>query len=419
MALSARRREAMNRRLRNLAQLVRERGPLRAVADVIYRRLFRPAREALCDGSDRRQLERILADNPDKVPIVLPFSIGWHGGLFQRPQHMALELARQGFVYFYGVTPRWPEERLGGFRAVSPGCYLTSRIDLVLGMDRRVVIHLTSPERRFDIDLVRRRQAKGDQILYEFIDEVHEGVMGRVDQWILDRHEALLADESIYCTASADRLFEQVAEVRTRNYALVTNGVDLGHWTQEPERQPPRPLRHIVNRGKPVIGYYGALAPWVDYGLVRAIAETGRFSVCLIGPLHMLSRFEDTGLNGQPDVYWLGARSYAELPSYAAWFDVAIIPFLLNEVTQSVSPVKLFEYMALGKRIVTTDIRECRKYRSVVVATGFSDFVTKLDAALRGDFDESHYRHLAEDARANSWAAKTAQVAALLRGKAS
>ncbi len=58
--------------------------------------------------------------------------------------------------------------------------------------------------------------------------------------------------------------------------------------------------------------------------------------------------------------------------------DVMIIPFVLNEITSSTSPVKLFEYMAMKKPIVTTDMLECRKYKSVLIGKNYEDFIKKI-----------------------------------------
>ena len=84
------------------------------------------------------------------------------------------------------------------------------------------------------------------------------------------------------------------------------------------------------------------------------------------------------GILDLPRVHFLGAKPYAELPRYARFYDVAILPFAVNEITESVSPVKIFEYMAAGKPVVTTGLPECRKYRSCLIADTPDDFVKQL-----------------------------------------
>ncbi|MBQ5347017.1 MAG: glycosyltransferase, partial [Ruminococcus sp.] len=71
------------------------------------------------------------------------------------------------------------------------------------------------------------------------------------------------------------------------------------------------------------------------------------------------------------------------LPYYATHFSVCTIPFLVNDITQATSPIKLFEYMALGKPIVTTAMNECKKYKSVMIAEDKKDFLEKIEKAIK------------------------------------
>lgn len=404
-----------NQTVSYLYSLVRRKGLIHAVTDMVYRRLITPVLNRLRYRSHNESLQSILDHNPSRDVMVLPVSIGWNTWAFQRPQQMALQLAATGYLYFYCVKPRWPEERISGFRLIAPNLYLTNRRDLLLSLDKKLIQHLY-PENRIPLDFVRQRQSRGDRILYEYIDEIDERVMGNIPAFVWERHAALLRDESVYVTASADKLLNQVIEVRSQRYALVTNGVDIAHFLIR-NVSSPEALKPILQRGKPIIGFYGAMAPWVDFALLRAVADTGSYSVCLIGPLHLMDQFSETGLHGHSDIHYLGPVAYDQLPSYAAHFDICTIPFLLNDMTDCVSPVKLFEYMALGKPIVTTNMQECRKYKSVVVATSHADFIAKLDGALRGEFDQSHYRFLRQEAEENSWSGKAYQVAQLLEDK--
>ena len=97
-----------------------------------------------------------------------------------------------------------------------------------------------------------------------------------------------------------------------------------------------------------------------------------------------------------------------ELNQYSQYFTISTIPFLLNDITESTSPVKLFEYMAMGHPIVTTDMRECRKYKSVLIGKSHEDFIEKLDFALTLDKKDEYYNYLKEEALANTWREKAA-----------
>ncbi len=111
-----------------------------------------------------------------------------------------------------------------------------------------------------------------------------------------------------------------------------------------------------------------------------------------------------------PNVRWLGQKRYEELPAYLHYFSVATIPFVINEITKATSPVKLFEYMAGGKPIVTTDMPECREYPCVIVARNAGEYVAMLDEAIcRGGW-QSYRQALDREARNNTWDVRARQI---------
>jgi glycosyltransferase involved in cell wall biosynthesis len=176
----------------------------------------------------------------------------------------------------------------------------------------------------------------------------------------------------------------------------------------------PSDLLKIVSRGKPIIGYYGALAEWFDYDLVKWTAQAcPHYEFVLIGPNYDKS-LNKNRLTRAKNVHWLGEKKYEELPAYVRQFDVATIPFVINEITLSTSPVKLFEYMAAGKPIVATDLPECRKYRSVLLARDKAEFAAQLAAAIELAGNAEYRKTLFAEARANTWRSRFEQIEACL-----
>jgi hypothetical protein len=116
-------------------------------------------------------------------------------------------------------------------------------------------------------------------------------------------------------------------------------------------------------------------------------------------------------LSGFNNVTILDYVSYKELPTFAQCFSVATIPFRLNCLTEATSPIKMFEYMALGHPIVTTGLRECRKYASVLVADDAADFIEKIDKAIFLKNDPHYQALLKKEALENSWMSRAAVVA--------
>ena len=95
--------------------------------------------------------------------------------------------------------------------------------------------------------------------------------------------------------------------------------------------------------------------------------------------------------------------------------DILTIPFVINSITQATSPLKLFEYMALHKPIVTTAMNECKKYRSVLIAEDHEDFLHQLETATALKEDKRYLALLDQEAKENDWSAKAGAIIDLLK----
>jgi glycosyltransferase involved in cell wall biosynthesis len=110
------------------------------------------------------------------------------------------------------------------------------------------------------------------------------------------------------------------------------------------------------------------------------------------------------------NVVWLGPKPYIQIPAYLARFTVATIPFKVNNITLSTSPIKLFEYMAAGKPIVTTAMPECRKYDGVLVADSRGEFIEHLDKTIKNYPNPNLIARLQAEAQRNTWAIRAEQM---------
>lgn len=206
---------------------------------------------------------------------------------------------------------------------------------------------------------------------------------------------------------------EKRGEVRL---AFSGNGVDYNHFHNEIDVKfsLDDAFKKVLQIGQPVIGYYGALAKWFDYDLIKKISQTGRYQIVLFGIAYDDS-LEKSGLDKFENIHFLGAKNYNILQNYAAHMDVLTIPFLINDITRATSPVKLFEYMAMNKPIVTTDMDECRKYKSVLIGHSHEEFIEQLDRALELKKDSDYMHILDEEALQNTWKEKAKIIIELLR----
>jgi glycosyltransferase involved in cell wall biosynthesis len=343
-------------------------------------------------------------------------AMGWSTPLFQRFQHMSLEAARLGGLALYG-----------GHRQVDKGIFVYQKAkgnvivfdaldDRVVGCifealrktPRKKILRLQSIDIATPLSHVERFLTEGLTVVYEYIDEINDEITGTVPAFVKERHRAILENEKILVAATADKLYEEVLRYRTSNCILSTNGVDLEHWRWTPRRVP-KDMSPALKSGKIVVGYHGALSKWIDYELLGMIADHGDYELILIGYQHD-SSLADSQLTRHPRVHFLGSKSYFVLSQYAAFYDIGILPFKRYCLTDSVSPVKVFEYMACGKPVVTTDLRECRKYESCLVSSSREEFMTNLDRARDYRYNENYRAILAREAERNSWHEKAKAI---------
>ncbi len=358
----------------------------------------------------QKQLENILTEHADKEIIVYISPVPWNLPLYQRPHHIALNLAKSNYVYFY-CTSDPVKDKLNGFKKLADSCYLTNQQDILLNIPNKKIIHLYSTDMRNVETIYKKVKSNSDRILYEYIDELHKDITGDIPDYVFANHKKILKDEeNCIVIASADKLLSDVKSQRTKNYGLVTNGVDFNHFNKIERTAIPKEIQSLIEKKKPIIGYFGAFASWFDYELVLKLAtERPNYEVLLIGWDYDKSIVKYK-LDIIQNITVIGPIEYSFLPKYSKYFDISTIPFKINEVTESTSPVKLFEYMAMGKPIVTTDMQECRKYKSVLIGRNQEEFIKGIDEALELKNSVEYLNVLKEEALENTWESKAGKI---------
>lgn len=353
---------------------------------------------------------------------------GWNVELFQRPQHIAKSCAGKGTTVFY-YTNCFRDPGVNEITRLYPNLYLVNAHNRVLVEELEahlqqhtcpVYLHLYSTNFRITPEQVKDYEARGFHVLYEYIDDLAPEISGtaEVPRNIREIFDYVTSDSRIPMTVTADSLHEHVRSLRgDANLAFATNGVDAAHFRNIPEGGEELPaFRKLMETGRPMVGYYGAVAKWFDYDLLAYAAEAmPETDFVLIGKIYDES-YRQSRLPGIPNVHFLGAVPYQQIPRYARHFRVCTIPFLVNDITNATSPLKLFEYMALGRPILTTAMRESGKYRSVHTARDRESFVEKLRLLLTfsPETQPEYYALLAREAQENTWDAKADQILSML-----
>lgn len=178
-------------------------------------------------------------------------------------------------------------------------------------------------------------------VIYHCVDE-HSELPG-VPKEVIARMERDLVQRADVVLTTAEKLCEERRLLNPRTY-FIPHGVDVAHFSRALEGDTIVPSA-LAALPKPVIGFFGLLADWVDVDMIAALAQARpQWSFALVGKVST-----DLGpVKGLPNVHLLGQQPYEALPGYCRGFDVGLIPFRMNELTLRVNPLKLREYLAAG-----------------------------------------------------------------------
>jgi polysaccharide pyruvyl transferase CsaB len=329
--------------------------------------------------------------------------IDWFCPLYQRPQHMACAFGKLGYLVIYR-TANLTYDRVFGVRQVADNVWLTDShaVDEV----QDAVISLYSTAYSMPLQAIELKK-KQQYVVYEYIDHIDPQISGGSEN--IENLKKLQGyafhGGADYVVASAKKLYEEaVSAVGSSKVILVPNGVDTVHYRDEAHKSLvlPTNLKKFREKYKTVVGYFGALAPWLWYDIITELTQArSDVGFLFIGPDYYNGA---ASLPQLPNVLNLGAVDYRILPGYAATFDVCFIPFAPGEIARTTSPLKLFEYFALEKPVVvTSDMVECTCYSEVFSGYSADTLSSAIDAAISMKSDIKFKARLRDLADANSW----------------
>jgi len=215
-------------------------------------------------------------------------------------------------------------------------------------------------------------------IVYDCMDEL--SAFRFADPSLLRREARLLAVADLVFTGGYS-LYE-AKRGRHRDVHAFPSAVDVPHFAKSRSGSiEPGDQRTIPG---PKLGFFGVIDERIDLALIDSIAaRRPDWSLVMIGPV---SKIDQASLPRRPNLHWLGGRGYDELPAYLSGWDVALMPFAINDATRFISPTKTPEYLAGGLPVVSTPIvdviRHYGEMAAVAIASDASAFVAACDAAL-------------------------------------
>lgn len=366
-------------------------------------------------------LKKLMYENKYDAVIVLDVYFGFDMKMFQRPQHIALNLSKENILYFY-KSSSYIDKDIEICKKINDNLYVINTdiywlqeglLDIIKESHIKAFVQIYSTSFIEYDKYVEKFLSRGFKIIYEFVDELSDDIAGfKLTESIKKSHRNMLEDvENTYVIATADELYKEAKNIRgIERLALIENGVDFQHFSCIKHGDIPEKMKSIISSNKKIIGYFGALAKWFDYDLIKRISsEFNNINIVLIGVDYdkSLAKSEILNLN---NVHYIDAIKYSDLPCYAQFFDISMIPFIINDITKSTSPVKLFEYMALGKPIVTTDLPECRKYKSPLISKDYDEFIENIKKAIKLKDDYNYKFQLSKEGNENTWSKRAYDI---------
>jgi glycosyltransferase involved in cell wall biosynthesis len=346
-----------------------------------------------------RCLVRTGSDNRFSGAALICFSHLRWGFVFQRPQHLMTRFAKIMPVFFLeepvpsdtdraelqafppdrGVTvllPRLPqhldaeERRLAQRRLLDDFC--TER-DIV----RPVLWYYTPTSGAFSDHL------DAQLTVYDCMDEL--SAFRGADPRIIEQERALFGRTDLVFTGGHS-LYES-KRGHHRNVHAFPSSIDIDHFaTARGTVAEPFDQQSIAH---PRVGFFGVIDERLDLALLdRAATLRPDYQFVVVGPV---VKIDSADLPRHPNIHYLGGKNYEELPLYLAGWDVAMMPFAINAATKFISPTKTPEYLAGGKPVVSTPVRDVVAVYGeadlVRIASSAEDFVLQVDEALAGERD--------------------------------
>jgi glycosyltransferase involved in cell wall biosynthesis len=250
------------------------------------------------------------------------------------------------------------------------------------------------------------------KIIYDCIDDFSSFSDVSDISKVLEEEKTLIT-ESSFVVATSKPLLKKISKINPK-CLYVPNAADFNH-IHEAVKVGEIP-REIKNLNHPIIGFIGAVRDWIDVDLICKLADLHPgYSFLLIGPVN----FGLEKLEKHSNIKLVGAKSYRVLPRYLACMDVCLIPFKINKLTLASNPIKLYEYLAAGKPVVSTALPEVCENASglVYIARDEEDFIRKVEEAVKEA--ESPNKELImrriNFAKENSWEKRIETIEKLLK----
>ena len=346
----------------------------------------------------------------------------------QRPQHLAEELSKYYEVLYFNILPFNKKEmkphkegddvnkkkisqnknmKIRRIRLIPKNSLLLIKaintillkfhIKYFLKINSYEVLWLTHPSH---VKYIPRDYS--GKIIYDCMDKYDQ--FSRNTK-ILSNHyknESKIIKKADLIFTSSKLLLEDLACKGAKNISLINNATLYNSFNIDSELLT---CPSDIDPSVKTVGYFGGIGAWFDSDLLVKIAtELKHVNFIIIGPIS--EKIVKDKCNKLSNIYFLGPKNFDELPSYLNYFDVCILPFVVNELIKYVDPVKVYEYLSAGKPVVTPYYDELLKFSDYIyISKGHDEFLNNIKLSLEEN-EINKLKRLKFAAR-NTWKQRT------------
>lgn len=334
--------------------------------------------------------------------LIFASSYSPFGNMKQRPEHLFEQFIRNNYII------AWSDKAVNRVIEISPNIYVfplkhLETLCLTSNIKNKIIMSISTHYTCNNLEnILIKASKKHIPIIYEHLDDIELQQDSKIKEKLYKRFYKIAKIKNIVISTTADTLYNQALDIRKtkKNIILAKNAVNLNNFI--PNGRLCSDFQNILNKNQPIIGYYGCIVKeWFDFDMLEyAIKENPNLQFVIIG-MHRQNEIEH--LKKYNNFLCIDKLNFEELINYAKHFSVATIPFKINEITKGTSPVKMFEYMALGLPIVTTALPECKLYKSCNIAHSKEEFSKLINYAIKLKEDTKYQNILYKEAKENTW----------------
>jgi hypothetical protein len=327
---------------------------------------------------------KIFSNLEEFITILYPPTINWEL-LFQRPQQLMKNFSNQNSVRSLFWNSRGENKKIDKIKILKNNLYLIDQFVDIKNFEflfrGKKIFWFSHPSHYYIAD-----KFNWDLVIFDAIDNP----VDEFAEWSNELNNAVKKSDIIF--ASAKIMYDEHLKSNKPVYML-PNGSDFELF--EKSQQKLNKPDDFPDLKGPIIGYYGAMATWLDWEIIEKIST--KYNILMIGG----NKYYNERINS-PNIHYLSHKKIDELPNYLSHIDVPIIPFKLTEMIKGCDPIKFYEYISSGKPTVVTQMIELERFKDICYFMNIDNCLDVIETALNEDDNELKNKRI-EVAKLNSW----------------